>query len=106
MHLEKENGDLVMKFIEKYNSEQIMVNKLGFMYDLVDDSFAINQETGLMSVRTLIKLVSHKKYNLSEIKTALIISKGLRDHEMIHDVRKQLLTIYQTKKSITNKSKT
>lgn len=87
---------IIHQFITRYNNESDLVTKLGFMYDLVDEAFTA--DLGHRVVKYLLKLFKNKTYHQSEIKTVLVISKGMKEHPELSTDREELLALYESKR--------
>lgn len=80
-------------FLESYNKESDLVKKLTLMYDLIDDTIYKDE-----MVLQLIEYFNDAKFHLSEIKTALVISKPFKSNEYINEFREELVETYNKKK--------
>lgn len=87
--------NLFQKFLDDYNEEGDLLEKLPKIYYFVDKLF--NDEVGIEGLNLLLKAFNNKHFHSSELKTLLIISKSLKDNPEIKINREQLLTTYNEK---------
>ena len=88
-------GSDLEQFIEDYNNEEDFIEQLGMIYDFVD-----RQPTNPIRYDTIKQLIIHFNdigNHLSELKTMLVISKGVK---VVESERADLLDTYCKKKEL------
>ncbi|MCJ8163803.1 hypothetical protein MKJ04_03050 [Pontibacter sp. E15-1] len=83
-------------YLDLYYKEQDIISKLTRTYDFVDKMFAESEE-GKLTVLYLLLGFNDLKFHLSEIKTALVISKPFRNDNLMENARRSLLETYNSK---------
>ncbi len=83
----------LMPFLREYNHEENLVGKLTLIHDFIDNSFR-TPNLGFEMLKYLLIGFNDKNLHLSELKTLLIISKPLKEHETIKKEREALLQTY------------
>jgi hypothetical protein len=87
--------EITKKCIEEYESmEARLADRLGVLYDCIDDLFENKDESVFQVIKELVEYFSYPEKHPSEMKTMLIISKPFKDRELISDSRLKLLEIY------------
>lgn len=79
-------------FLDSYNKESDLVNKLTLIHNFVDDT--------IYKEDVIIQLLEHfndANFHLSEIKTVLLVSKPYKNNKEIKVYRKELLETYNNK---------
>ena len=87
----------INKFLEKYNTETDIVQKLTLMYDFIDNSFEKSAEDTKVIINQLLVIFNDPTRHLSELKTALLISKPFKEDPIIKENRMKLLKTYNEK---------
>lgn len=79
------------EFLKIYYSKENLVNKLETIYDFID-----NSENKEKYIELLLKAFKSNVFNVSEIKTILVISKSFQEkNENIRKNRDELLKVYE-----------
>lgn len=78
------------EFIRNYYTNQNLVKRLEIIYEFVD-----NSRTKEKYIELLLKSFKSNVFNLSEIKTILVISKSFQENENIRRNRNDLLKFYE-----------
>lgn len=92
-----ESDDRLRQYTYKYNSEKNLIKKLELTYDLIDSIDSIDEK--LIVMNKLLKSFNHSKFNISELKTILVITKDLKNHILIESERNEILLKYNKKKN-------
>ena len=96
-HVSLIDDDLVNDFrifFREYYSINDFIDRLGKIYDFVNKF-----EKKDRIILTLIQAFKSEVFEVSEIKTILLISKPFKDNDLIRDSRIQLLELYETIKN-------
>jgi hypothetical protein len=79
------------EFLRNYYSTQDLIKRLEIIYEFID-----NSETKEKYIELLLKAFKSNVFNVSEIKTILVISKSFQENESIRKNRNELLTVYES----------
>lgn len=90
--LRPELAHSLLLFCESYNAEKDLVQRLGLIYDFFDE--AKEDLPPARVVLSLCQLFTNEGLHQSEMKTVLVISKGMKDHPVVKDARQELLQLY------------
>lgn len=96
--IEGENVYKFKQFLNSYNKENNLVEKLILLHNFIDEEFEANNDSHDILMCLLIAF-NDKNFHLSELKTLLVISKPFKEHKLIKVARNQLLETYQAIKS-------
>ena len=96
--LSSEQQDSLESYLEKYNKEENLVDKLSMIYQFIDEVFEHSNGNAHQVLKELLTTFNDKNFHLSELKTLLVISKPFKEHKTIKDARAALLETYQNKK--------
>lgn len=96
--LEEKIARDIRSFLKLYNKEENILNKLTITHDYIDDMFE-NSDRGHEFLKCLLLAFNDNVFNLSEIKTLLVISKPFKEHKDIKYARKELLETYEKKRN-------
>jgi hypothetical protein len=91
--VESDLADAIGRFVDGYNSHEDILDRLDHTHDFVDSVFE-NTDSGHRILRTLLIGFKDERFQLSEIKTLLVISKPFLEHEIIREPRQDLLDLY------------
>lgn len=85
------------EFLKRYNDYKEDLDKLSEIHDAVDQCFSESKEKGLEFLKNLLIDINKNAFaSLSEMKTALVVSKPFKESEEIKDLRHKLHRIYLT----------
>lgn len=94
--LSKTISSELKNFISFYEKEEDLIEKLTTIHDFVDNVF-LKKENAHEILKTLLIIFNDLNFKLSEIKTLLVISKPFKNHELIKEVRENLINTYNMK---------
>lgn len=97
--IKRESQRKYRNFLSNYYEEDNLVERLLLVHNLIDDSFEENPQNALDDLKYIVQAFNDKELHLSEIKTALILSKPYREVKHIRDYRQKLLETYKRKKN-------
>ena len=79
------------EFLRRYYTTQDLIKRLEIIYEFIDIS-----ETKEKYIELLLKAFKSNVFNVSEIKTILVISKSFQENENIRKNRNELLIVYES----------
>lgn len=85
-------------FIDLYNSEKNLIEKLSLIYDFIDNSFISSNSEAKEILKILLVTFNDSNLHLSEVKTLLVISKPFKDEECFKEIRNNLIETYNKMK--------
>jgi len=88
----------IKNFLKDYNKEENLIEKLTLTHDFIDNQFRDNPKKFELLSALLIAFNSDK-FHLSEIKTLLVISKPFKEHDLVKQLRTNLLETYNAMKN-------
>lgn len=80
-------------FLNEYNNEKDLIEKLSLIHDFIDEVFKNNSDKFVI-LKTLLIAFNNKIFHLSELKTLLVISKPFKENNIIKKPRKELFETY------------
>lgn len=92
--VDERHANSIKRFIDQYNAEEEIVEKLTSLHQFIDMSFE-EPETGFEVLKSLMIGFNDRNLHLSELKTLLVISKPFKDVNAIKDVRQTLFDTYK-----------
>ena len=95
--VKEEHNQPLRAFLKKYNNEKNLIEKLSLIHDFIDSCF--EKDYGHDILKYFVTAFNSPFFELSELKTLLVISKPFKEHPLIKDSREKLLETYLTKKS-------
>lgn len=87
------------EFLELYNAESDLIAKLMMVHEFIHKYFDKDKDLGFKIVKEFLIYFNDPKFNLSEIKTVLVISKSFKENPLMKEEREKLLETYNNKKS-------